>query len=172
MAVITNDTINAGPAPGRERSPAAAVPMVAKMPAPMMAPMPSKVSCNGPNTRRSWGSGGATSCGIASSDLRWNKRPSITTLMPLWSLCGGVSMWMLTGAARELYLSWREISLGAVRKAASIPFTLAYAPCNRLLGRLMSSVRLLLVRHGETEWNQENRWQGQADVPLSETGRA
>lgn len=35
----------------------------------------------------------------------------------------------------------------------------------------MSSVRLLLVRHGETEWNQENRWQGQADVPLSETGR-
>ncbi len=36
----------------------------------------------------------------------------------------------------------------------------------------MPSVRLLLVRHGETEWNQENRWQGQADVPLSETGRA
>jgi len=35
----------------------------------------------------------------------------------------------------------------------------------------MSSVRLLLVRHGETEWNQENRWQGQADVPLSEAGR-
>ncbi len=36
----------------------------------------------------------------------------------------------------------------------------------------MASVRLLLVRHGETTWNQENRWQGQADVPLSETGRA
>ncbi|MGE0822502.1 MAG: histidine phosphatase family protein [Candidatus Binatia bacterium] len=35
----------------------------------------------------------------------------------------------------------------------------------------MSSVRLLLVRHGETTWNQENRWQGQADVPLSEPGR-
>jgi probable phosphoglycerate mutase len=35
----------------------------------------------------------------------------------------------------------------------------------------MSSVRLLLVRHGETVWNQENRWQGQADTPLSETGR-
>jgi broad specificity phosphatase PhoE len=34
----------------------------------------------------------------------------------------------------------------------------------------MSSVHLLLVRHGETVWNQENRWQGQADVPLSETG--
>lgn len=36
----------------------------------------------------------------------------------------------------------------------------------------MASVRLLLVRHGETTWNQENRWQGQADVPLSETGHA
>lgn len=36
----------------------------------------------------------------------------------------------------------------------------------------MSSVHLLLVRHGETVWNQENRWQGQADVPLSEAGRA
>jgi len=34
----------------------------------------------------------------------------------------------------------------------------------------MSSLRLLLVRHGETVWNQENRWQGQADVPLSESG--
>ena len=31
-------------------------------------------------------------------------------------------------------------------------------------------VRVLLVRHGETVWNQENRWQGQADTPLSETG--
>lgn len=37
---------------------------------------------------------------------------------------------------------------------------------------VMSSVRILLVRHGETTWNQENRWQGQADVPLSESGRA
>src|SRR5262245_16911070 len=35
----------------------------------------------------------------------------------------------------------------------------------------MASLRLLLVRHGETVWNQGNRWQGQADVPLSESGR-
>ena len=37
--------------------------------------------------------------------------------------------------------------------------------------RVMSNVRFLLVRHGETTWNQENRWQGQADVPLSDIGR-
>ncbi len=33
-----------------------------------------------------------------------------------------------------------------------------------------AGVRVLLVRHGETIWNQENRWQGQADTPLSRTG--
>lgn len=32
--------------------------------------------------------------------------------------------------------------------------------------------RLLLVRHGESIWNAEGRWQGAADPPLSDTGRA
>jgi broad specificity phosphatase PhoE len=31
---------------------------------------------------------------------------------------------------------------------------------------------ILLARHGETEWNREGRWQGWADPPLNETGRA
>ncbi len=30
---------------------------------------------------------------------------------------------------------------------------------------------LLLVRHAETEWNREGRWQGHADPPLNEAGR-
>jgi glucosyl-3-phosphoglycerate phosphatase len=32
-------------------------------------------------------------------------------------------------------------------------------------------VRLVLVRHGVTDWNREGRWQGRLDPPLSEGGR-
>ena len=30
--------------------------------------------------------------------------------------------------------------------------------------------RILLVRHGQSEWNADGRWQGQADPPLSDLG--
>ncbi len=32
--------------------------------------------------------------------------------------------------------------------------------------------RILLARHGQSEWNAAGRWQGQADPPLTELGRA
>src|SRR5436309_8138951 len=35
---------------------------------------------------------------------------------------------------------------------------------------LMTS-RVLLVRHGQSEWNAVGRWQGQADPPLTDLGR-
>jgi broad specificity phosphatase PhoE len=30
---------------------------------------------------------------------------------------------------------------------------------------------LLLVRHGETDWNRDQRWQGHSDTPMNERGR-
>lgn len=36
---------------------------------------------------------------------------------------------------------------------------------------LLVSTRVLLVRHGQSEWNASGRWQGQADPPLSDLGR-
>jgi broad specificity phosphatase PhoE len=33
------------------------------------------------------------------------------------------------------------------------------------------ATRVILARHGETDWNVEQRWQGHADRPLNERGR-
>lgn len=40
------------------------------------------------------------------------------------------------------------------------------------LKRNHNGSRLLLVRHGETEWNRQKRFQGQIDVPLNNNGHA
>ena len=32
-------------------------------------------------------------------------------------------------------------------------------------------IKLILVRHGETDWNAQRRYQGQSDVPLNDAGQ-
>ncbi len=62
--------------------------------------------------------------------------------------------------------SWGEpVQLESLNQTAHLgdPLPSFRSPDTRL--------RLLLIRHGETQWNRESRFQGIRDIPLNETGK-
>lgn len=79
-------------------------------------------------------------------------------------------------ALREALVALSKIqgprSRALLQKATRHPFQIVRQLAERLVEMNPQPCLLILVRHGQTEWNRIERFRGRADVPLNEVGLA
>ena len=77
----------------------------------------------------------------------------------------------LSSFVAAAYAFARSASISVVAGAYCVP-SLSMGSILQTVASAFVTCRVLLVRHGQSEWNAVGRWQGQADPPLSDVGRA
>ena len=96
--------------------------------------------------------------GAVSNKARW-PLASGTTLRPDGGLAGGAGRGTRRGASPG-------------RRGSSTQRRRSGESTGAGEGDLLEGTQILLVRHGQSTWNAQGRWQGQADMPLSSLGVA